>query len=413
MFFFNPFIWWISAKIREERENCCDDIAINVIGDQLTFIKTLTTLEEMRLQTTEFALGFAGNNKMSLLNRVNRLLKQRNQSSTFSEGFISAIVLFFCLAIASINANANYNWQSAGIIPKTNITSVDDQIEEQKKSLEEELHKRQQNLALLEKEAQLAKKEGLIQVEDTIKFGNGFMIVTDKRGKITIFKDGQVIPPDEYDTYADAFEVKESEVTLSPKSENQVSIKLDKLDKKDDIEIDNQTVIVIDEDEMVKVNVSEMPSIPGIHIKVDSVDSDINIKVNPENEDSYSYSYSYGDKNKKNNIVIDLNGLEFFSEEAWEKWGEEFEEWGEKLERELEELELKLDRDYNNSRIIIRSGNKSAQKALKEHKKAKKELKKAIEIERELGDKIVIDLNIPDIKHEIDTKIKVKIKGAN
>ena len=30
--FYHPAVWWISRQVREERERCCDDIAVAVCG---------------------------------------------------------------------------------------------------------------------------------------------------------------------------------------------------------------------------------------------------------------------------------------------------------------------------------------------------------------------------------------------
>jgi len=38
IFFFNPAVLWISSLIREERENCCYDIAIGGIKNKNKFI---------------------------------------------------------------------------------------------------------------------------------------------------------------------------------------------------------------------------------------------------------------------------------------------------------------------------------------------------------------------------------------
>ena len=35
LMFYHPVAWWISRCIREERENCCDDLVIQVCGDRL------------------------------------------------------------------------------------------------------------------------------------------------------------------------------------------------------------------------------------------------------------------------------------------------------------------------------------------------------------------------------------------
>jgi hypothetical protein len=33
MLFYHPAVWWLSARIRVEREHCCDEVALSVCGD--------------------------------------------------------------------------------------------------------------------------------------------------------------------------------------------------------------------------------------------------------------------------------------------------------------------------------------------------------------------------------------------
>jgi beta-lactamase regulating signal transducer with metallopeptidase domain len=33
--FYHPAVWWISHKIRAEREHCCDDLAVSISGDRV------------------------------------------------------------------------------------------------------------------------------------------------------------------------------------------------------------------------------------------------------------------------------------------------------------------------------------------------------------------------------------------
>ena len=35
LLFFHPGVWWLSQRIRIERENCCDDMAAGVVGNQV------------------------------------------------------------------------------------------------------------------------------------------------------------------------------------------------------------------------------------------------------------------------------------------------------------------------------------------------------------------------------------------
>lgn len=48
LLFYHPAMWWISRQARQEREHCCDDLAIRVCGDRKLYAGTLLTLEEHR-----------------------------------------------------------------------------------------------------------------------------------------------------------------------------------------------------------------------------------------------------------------------------------------------------------------------------------------------------------------------------
>ncbi len=69
--FYHPAVWWISHRIRDERENCCDDVAVAVCGDSRRYARALTCLEELRHHSTELAVAASGS---SLVGRIARLL---------------------------------------------------------------------------------------------------------------------------------------------------------------------------------------------------------------------------------------------------------------------------------------------------------------------------------------------------
>ncbi len=46
--FYHPAVWWLSSRIRLERELCCDDVAIAVCGDGSAYARALLALEESR-----------------------------------------------------------------------------------------------------------------------------------------------------------------------------------------------------------------------------------------------------------------------------------------------------------------------------------------------------------------------------
>jgi beta-lactamase regulating signal transducer with metallopeptidase domain len=43
--FYHPAVWWISEQMRAQRELCCDDLAVAVCGDVLTYAHPLAELD--------------------------------------------------------------------------------------------------------------------------------------------------------------------------------------------------------------------------------------------------------------------------------------------------------------------------------------------------------------------------------
>ncbi len=91
--FYHPAAWWISHRIRDERENCCDDLAVQVCGDSRRYARALTCLEELRHHSTELALAASGG---SLVGRIARLLGRPavdNRRFAWLPGLIALLVV--------------------------------------------------------------------------------------------------------------------------------------------------------------------------------------------------------------------------------------------------------------------------------------------------------------------------------
>jgi GWxTD domain-containing protein len=104
LLFYHPAVWWVSGLIRAERENCCDDVVVRVLGDAHGYAATLATLEEIRWSAREPALAATGGD---LMRRVRRLLNQ-------PEGPRPSVVPIFSTAILLVAAAAMLGaWQPA------------------------------------------------------------------------------------------------------------------------------------------------------------------------------------------------------------------------------------------------------------------------------------------------------------
>jgi beta-lactamase regulating signal transducer with metallopeptidase domain len=74
LLFYHPAVWWIGRRIREEREHCCDDLAVEACGDVLVYTRALASMETLRGSAPALALAATGGG--TLLGRIRRLLRQ-------------------------------------------------------------------------------------------------------------------------------------------------------------------------------------------------------------------------------------------------------------------------------------------------------------------------------------------------
>ena len=96
--FYHPAVWWISHKIRVERENCCDDLAVSISGDRIRYARALTSMEEIRAGRSDLAVAASGGN---LFGRIRRLVgKDSTEPSRTS--WIPSVITILLIAIIAI-----------------------------------------------------------------------------------------------------------------------------------------------------------------------------------------------------------------------------------------------------------------------------------------------------------------------
>jgi beta-lactamase regulating signal transducer with metallopeptidase domain len=99
LLFYHPGVWWIGRRIRAERENCCDDLAIAACGNPVVYARALTALEEVRSGYPRFAMAATTG---PLLSRVRRLLgKDDPRRRSLPVWMALAAVLIAVLAVTS------------------------------------------------------------------------------------------------------------------------------------------------------------------------------------------------------------------------------------------------------------------------------------------------------------------------
>jgi hypothetical protein len=121
-------VWWMSSQIRTERENCCDDIAIELCGNSLTYAKALVSVQEMAYFSPQLAMTFAGNNrKKQLLLRIQRVLNQPKSKVNIMEKFATTAILLFLVAGLAFGGSRNNNDAFGFFNSKTNTENADNQ----------------------------------------------------------------------------------------------------------------------------------------------------------------------------------------------------------------------------------------------------------------------------------------------
>ena len=102
LFQFHPVVWWIGARIREEREHCCDDLVLEYGPGRLPYARALLYFETQR-STPATAVALT-NNPGGLLGRVQRFVHQQK----FPYQMKSRLFLLPLLALLVLVGSAAY-----------------------------------------------------------------------------------------------------------------------------------------------------------------------------------------------------------------------------------------------------------------------------------------------------------------
>jgi TonB family protein len=92
LLFYHPAVWWLSGRIRVERELCCDDLVIAVCADRVVYARALASLEELRARRPVLGVAATDGN---LLQRVRRILApvEIDQSRSSAWSVLAAAVV--------------------------------------------------------------------------------------------------------------------------------------------------------------------------------------------------------------------------------------------------------------------------------------------------------------------------------
>ncbi len=89
LFFFHPAVWWISGRVRHERELCCDDLALKICPNPVVYASALFHLEEQRSRQMSLAMALDGHQSAQTLRmRIARILGETMPAQSQSSRFV-------------------------------------------------------------------------------------------------------------------------------------------------------------------------------------------------------------------------------------------------------------------------------------------------------------------------------------
>ncbi len=135
LFFFHPSVHWIGKQMRNEREYCSDDIAVQHCGDAIAYAHTLTDTASLCAKShfhtiPTMAMAASGGD---LKERVLRLVDHHCAPTNNTSKWLAAVSLLLALALLSMNQlltmpfaqqlNNQFPWQEQNIF-NSNIAST-------------------------------------------------------------------------------------------------------------------------------------------------------------------------------------------------------------------------------------------------------------------------------------------------
>ena len=111
LLFYHPAVWWLSNRIRLEREMCCDELAVEATGERGNYVIALEQVGRLQVRgTLNLATSFTGDRKMKLLSRVQNVLKttgKPQREPAWLVGLIAVVLPLLVLGVGGLAPTQN------------------------------------------------------------------------------------------------------------------------------------------------------------------------------------------------------------------------------------------------------------------------------------------------------------------
>lgn len=117
LLFYHPAVWWVSRRVRDEREHCCDDLVVATCGDARLYASALVGMERLRPAAPRLAMAATGG---SLLHRVQRLLAPATTRAEHFPRWPAGIAGVFAVTVALLAGGRD---RMAGASPTQSVAA--------------------------------------------------------------------------------------------------------------------------------------------------------------------------------------------------------------------------------------------------------------------------------------------------
>ncbi|MEZ4851772.1 MAG: M56 family metallopeptidase [Bacteroidia bacterium] len=119
--FYHPAVWWISGRIRQTREESCDDLVMQTGRDVMTYAEALTTIQSFYRSPKPMLTMTAIGKKGHFTARIQRLFGQHKKQNSAGRSLLSILVIFACLATLA--------FQDSHVVAEKNLFTKENAIE--------------------------------------------------------------------------------------------------------------------------------------------------------------------------------------------------------------------------------------------------------------------------------------------
>ncbi|MCE7059996.1 M56 family metallopeptidase [Dyadobacter sp. CY343] len=240
VFFFNPALLWLSSLIREEREHCCDDLAISVMRDSKSFVQALVSFQEYNLKGSGMELTFS-RKRNHLMDRIKRIIYQNNKQLNAMEKLFVTLSLVAVTAFSAAMTKTETHWKPA--IPRQTVapaaapaplSNVAKAPVYKLDTLPKKKRKAQSGSTI--HSANIYSEQHNVGTYHVTSDGKEYMIIKKDGKLVSLVIDGKEIPKEQYAAHETTLDQIEKEIKIAHEKAEIERKKADEMRAKADIE---------------------------------------------------------------------------------------------------------------------------------------------------------------------------------